>query len=399
MHEKFSHVFGKFMKFGGIENAPRQFTGKIGQEELEQYDSAQIASMMATYHVRSDRDDATQWAVDFEAVAKGFLASQVPAVYECTDEQIDTVVRVLTNFYNYLLLHEVCTEYNDQILAARKVVELAAVQLPKVRSAGIELPGIFNIACSTLFGGHYAGMYTGDQTWAQELTGPAIDDSLSVGLRKETARIVFNTAIAAYGTDDQYAQLERAGITSLKSIDELILGLEVVAVAPADAETAKIYAAANEDLKAKVRVPPLGRLTVTTWPVPGVLKPDLPPHLMNDPKHNPLLVKKRPRRSFTLLVEDYVLQHCFPGMKMEAQLRKLDLGHEGLWWLDRVEAVHCAFYQWLPNELWMKGWKEVEVLNGRRAAEVAQEAERGNERALEEMEKERKKAEEKEADA
>lgn len=73
MHQIYAEIFSKFMRFGGVEGQQRQFTGKLAQAELDEYDAAEIARMMATHHVDWDRADEKLWVVDFEGVAKGFL--------------------------------------------------------------------------------------------------------------------------------------------------------------------------------------------------------------------------------------------------------------------------------------------------------------------------------------
>ncbi len=71
-HSETADVFNKWLKFGGIDFGPKQFTGKMDQETLDQYDASEIALVTATHHV-GDKDDPNVWAVDFEGVAKSFL--------------------------------------------------------------------------------------------------------------------------------------------------------------------------------------------------------------------------------------------------------------------------------------------------------------------------------------
>lgn len=73
MHEHFSNVFSKFMKYGGVEQSQRQFTGGIRDAELETRDAQDIALMMANHTIDPDKDGSDMWPVDFSGVAKGFL--------------------------------------------------------------------------------------------------------------------------------------------------------------------------------------------------------------------------------------------------------------------------------------------------------------------------------------
>lgn len=71
-HSNTSDAFNKWLKFGGIDHGQKQFSGKMDQETIEQYDAADLALVLATHHV-GDKSDKRVWAVDFEGVAKSFL--------------------------------------------------------------------------------------------------------------------------------------------------------------------------------------------------------------------------------------------------------------------------------------------------------------------------------------
>lgn len=51
-------------------------------------------------------------------------------------------------------------------MGARDIVNLAETELASISKARLMLPGEFNIAASTLFGGHYQGLHVGKQEWA-----------------------------------------------------------------------------------------------------------------------------------------------------------------------------------------------------------------------------------------
>ena len=70
-------IWTKFIKFGGIETGPRQFTGRLSKEDMEDKTAAEISQLTATDFARDDQYDLessdSKWIVDFEGVAKGFL--------------------------------------------------------------------------------------------------------------------------------------------------------------------------------------------------------------------------------------------------------------------------------------------------------------------------------------
>jgi hypothetical protein len=72
MHEKYSKVFNKWMKFGGIEFQPRMF-GSVTEQEKKDMTAEEIARATATHHVPWDRQEKDKWVVDFVGVAEAFL--------------------------------------------------------------------------------------------------------------------------------------------------------------------------------------------------------------------------------------------------------------------------------------------------------------------------------------
>lgn len=73
-HQRTALIFTKFLKYGGIDCSPKQFSGGLDANDLQEKDAAQIAAMTAIHRVADDiitRGD--KWEVDFEGVARGFL--------------------------------------------------------------------------------------------------------------------------------------------------------------------------------------------------------------------------------------------------------------------------------------------------------------------------------------
>lgn len=98
-----------------------------------------------------------------------------------------------------------CPEYNDQLQLSRTLCDKAQRELPEIGWLCEALPGEFNIAASTMFGGSYAGTYAGASEWAQSMVEEErkymhVDDT---GMRDEKARVIFKTGVTMLGTDDQ----------------------------------------------------------------------------------------------------------------------------------------------------------------------------------------------------
>lgn len=61
------------MKYGGIVSGPRQFSGGLSAQDIEDKNAAEIAAMKAEHFVMIEVLNEDEWEVDFEALAKGFL--------------------------------------------------------------------------------------------------------------------------------------------------------------------------------------------------------------------------------------------------------------------------------------------------------------------------------------
>ena len=347
MHQLTRTVFTRFLMFGGFDDNERQFIGGVDEKAMEDYTKKEIAEMTSYYGVsdvvmngidEGGVSAGTTWLVDFELVAKAFLSSQLKLVCDGQDgAQVVTACRVLHNFYNYLLLHDVCTEYTDQLLAARKVCDQAEDELLKLTEVDHGLPGGFNKACSTLFDGNFAGVYPiGD--WCQE------DDK--IGWSNYDAELVFTFGVFAHGSKAQEAKLAEAkakGISTknaFKVVNEENLGLEVVGVEFARDEAKGIY---NDDKVTGTIIRPMGKLKCARWEVPHASPTDLPKSA----------TKAKKLEKYEFLVEEETLQQCVVGMKLECCVKELDIGIK---WIDYVEASYVSFFTWLANER-IREWK------------------------------------------
>lgn len=206
-----------------------------------------------------------------------------------------------------------------------------------VITAGFHLPGDFQTACSEIFGGTYQGIHGGNPPWETNLKG-------HVGMSLDLAKQTFRVGMSTHVTDEvakAYMEQNDAGTTATKSYTT---GLEVTQLIRASDEVQAFYrhhSAAN-GLK------PLGRLVAKTWIPPSTLPRDLTEEERAIEADPTALVE-----THDFLIEDYVLDSCFVGMKLEVTVREMSFG---LKFFDTVSAVYCSFYTLLPNEL-MLGWR------------------------------------------
>ena len=72
MHEMYSKIFNKFMRFGGVDTEARMYQG-VSKSEMKDMDAEEIAQALAIHKVPWDRSDEKQWTVDFCGVGAAFL--------------------------------------------------------------------------------------------------------------------------------------------------------------------------------------------------------------------------------------------------------------------------------------------------------------------------------------
>ena len=364
-------AFDKYLALGGIDVSPKMFGG-VDAQDMKEMEADEIRTARATTTIGTDKTNLdgpdAKYVVDFEAIAKGFLyvhsslvlPSHSPQLYSqptsssivpinwdlISHPKVKSFTTLILNFLNYLLHHDVCPEYTDSIQAARAICKTAERELWLASQAARWLPGDFNKACSTLFGGSYAKTFIGEGTTWDASTDVPAGENLYIGMSPNEARNVILFALAGVGTEDIIQPFKRLG-KNIKITKSEEMGLEVIAVEPADADTKAFY----ETSTAVYR--PLGKLRVKPW-----FHPAAPDEDFTDSESEATFHRERQHRLDTEVrefwVEDNVLEWCFVGMKFEATVRELNFGVS---FFDEVQAVMCGFYEFLDAEM-MVGWKE-----------------------------------------
>ena len=351
------NIFHKYLKYGSVTVSPNVNQGRHSKGDLEGLDKDQIIEAMAQTSISAEKDDigtdTSSWAVDFEGVMKGFLSRRAPYYFGFeVRKQVDTVTRVLSNFMNYLLHHDVCPEYATDVLAARNVCNTASAELWACAEAQRWLPGDFNIACSTLFDGSYSGMYDGLTSWMPKDS----DYRGFVGMTDDIAREVQKFAIAGAATEEVYqAWYGMAMENSIRVIDvRRAVGFEIIAIDQVDSDTKHFYKEQSTEYR------PVGKIRAKPW-----TNPDAPPEDLTAEEKELLREKNDAREAsssksdemestYEFFIEEVILQHLFIGMKLEATIRKLNCG---VWFFDEFLHAFCSFDTYLCNEM-MVGWKE-----------------------------------------
>ncbi|EHL02546.1 hypothetical protein GLAREA_01868 [Glarea lozoyensis ATCC 20868] len=314
-----ANCFNKYLILGGIESTNKAFTGgALDDETLATTTADEIAAIQATDFVRPgnkkyyDPAESDKWIVDWEGVAKGFL---IPTQLEMESEQlIKLYCAVIKNFLNYVLQHEVCPEYVEDVMAARRICGQAEEELNAIRRLGKKLPGNFNIALSTLFGGVYFGINQADQPWQEHAIGMTVEKAEEV-LKK--------------------------GVQALDALGYVWKKADIVVISSTrDYEVTAIELPKEEDGM-------LGFFKCKPWEGPQS-------DVYEAPNKTPLSTQEE-----TFYVDADIIELIQVGMKVEMIVREIDNGFK---FFDHA-GFFCSFYTCLENEK-MVDWKEP-VLNTR----------------------------------
>ncbi|KAI9713022.1 MAG: hypothetical protein M1820_001007 [Bogoriella megaspora] len=354
-HSDTNRIFNGWLKFGGINHGPRMFTGGFNRDDLEDMTADQIGEVKAMHYCLDDVDNASKWVVDFEGVAKAYFSDFAPTHQHGdvdSPEKIENATRILRNFYNYLLQHDVCLEHTAAIYAARRVCDIATTELTSIHHlTNSLLPGDFNRACSLLFGSDAQRLKEYDPQYYK----PSFPLS--------TARLIIKTGIAALGSAEMFAAAEKnKEFTWFKEVEEKTMGMEVISTQSPSPEVKELYTR-PELSNALLR--PLGMVTVRPWRGEDFVEYDLPEGLGRDDSAHPEFLEGG---TLTLWMEEEILalltkaeNNGGAGTKIMGTLKKIFIAGEGgkdaeFWFLDEFEQVYASFYTVLPNDL-LKHWR------------------------------------------
>lgn len=340
-HQNTNQVFTKFLMFGGFDASKRMFTGGIKNKDLEDLNKNEINEVLAQYAVHDQvwegldpEEGEPTWVVDFETIAKAFLSSPFMASFFWKDEKtVSDTTNILRNFYMWLIHHDVCPEYEDQVKKAIAVCDLAEEEFAKLAKVDFALPGDFNVACSTLHDGTWAGLRPVDPNadWVLE------EDK--IGLSDKDAEVIFLTGVVAHGTPEQVQQVATAAKKKahLDTVSTQQMGLEVVGIEFATGQAKETF---SDDRIQGTIVKPTGKLICKGWEVPHAPPKDLPPEVI-------AARKAKSKEKMEFLMEEETLEYCYPGLKLEGVVKELS---NGIKWIDSFEYVYPSFFAWTANE-------------------------------------------------
>ncbi|RYP39145.1 hypothetical protein DL767_002325 [Monosporascus sp. MG133] len=334
-----TQMFNKYLFMGGIDSQPRQFTGMaMDTEALAEADKDQVRTMTAIDFIGGAGSRFYQfgedehWEIDFEGVVKGFLSRTILDIYMYDEVAIEKASKLIKNFLNYVLQHDACPEYADNIMAARNICDIAPLEMRATHELVHELPGIFNRAAASLF--------CGDERAVDDLDKPENFDKL----------VVFRLTVLDTCDDPEVrkklAELmgDPASICFLATKEETY---EVRDIIRPRHKHKKVLEEQLELMQLQDKVKPAGR---------AVLRPAIIEHgYDNLPRPDEVDLSDAPAEEY--LLEDELLAKLERGMKLRLSVCELDVGGLRVRIIRDVLDIRVSFDAFLPQALLAK-WKD-----------------------------------------
>ncbi|KAI0538006.1 Argonaute siRNA chaperone complex subunit Arb1-domain-containing protein [Xylaria digitata] len=329
-------IFNKYLFLGGIDSSQRQFTG-IAQDKdaMAEADSEQIRTMTAIDFIGGknsrfyDGNDAENWDVDFEAVVKGFLSRTITDWCMYDRVIIQVAADLIKNFLNYVLMQDVCPEYTSNIVAARKICDVAPTELRYIHELTLELPGDFNRAARSLFcEGRVEHLDEGENNEALD--------------RFRLTTFVWSLSERAKQSRQEI--LKTSDPTTIKVVSTMDKTYEVLEIERPHHKDKKMVNEKLVEMKVNSKLKPAGFIRA----IPAIIAHGWG----NMPRPEEVDFSNAEEEEF--LLEDELLAKLEIGMKMSVTVCELNVG---LRFIKEVHELRVSFDTFLPQYL-MTNWKD-----------------------------------------
>ncbi|KAJ6444968.1 argonaute complex, subunit Arb1 [Purpureocillium lavendulum] len=321
--------FNEYLFLGGIDTSSNAFGG-YDPKDLKDLTPAERRDLMATdtVHGSFNSDDRfysganDHWTIDFTGVVAGFFSTPLMALTGGNLQRMEVAADVVANFLRYVLQHDVCPEYEDDVNRALKLCSDAKEEWAGLEALRPSLPGAFNLAAADLFSPPDLGDWTCP-------VHPRPDDF-------DPAAVFYTSCCALFGIPNVLEAVEKSDITVIK---EHRCTVEVVRIGRASDDIIKKF----QRLKigdGKFQVAPLGTALVR-------------PATIEDGWESPIRPGPVAGGDMKLFFEDATLANMRQGTKMTLIIVELDIG---IHFAKACSLVVPTYYTFLPQEL-MKHYK------------------------------------------
>ncbi|KAJ5527163.1 hypothetical protein N7513_011322 [Penicillium frequentans] len=328
------NIFHKYLQYGGISVGPN-FGGGVSPQDMKMMTGDEIMHARTQTLIEKEREGLH---ISFDKVVRGFFGTYYLRYFNPEGiEDIELATSTIRNFLTFLLFHDVCPEYKDDVLQARKICTIANMELWKNLQLIRKGPGGFNKACSVLFAGHSL-----DEKNEKPSIWDEIDDP---SMTTEKAQEIIKYCIAGAGSHDvassfmQHVATKNVLVESVEDID----GFEVLCVSEPGDDVLAFY----QEFAAHLT--PVGTVKAKSFRDPGKPQTDLSPEERWDWDHG-----KAPSYEFVFFIERDHLKLFYPGLRVVAPVWKMNCG---AYYFDQVYSTFPSFNAIIANDM-MLGWKK-----------------------------------------
>lgn len=328
MDNQLIRYFNEYLFLGGIDTSQNAFQG-VDQKtyaEASPEEKQQLANVYGIFRAGEDPkfyspSKPEHWTVDFSAVVAGYLSEGVPHLtwhMKNADDEVQRAIGVVANFLRYLLQHDVCNEYKDDITNALGLCNKAKEDLPRMFKAMSKVPCRFNDAASNVFKDGKQFEYIQEHLRKEPLT---IDEE------------IFSLGVVFFGPSNVFHRLK-----SLKFVqavgNEEPCSLEILSTSPIDEtarQTGKLYGKMcniGDSIQA------------------GIIR--CKHILVRDEFSHGETMEDIPDTIEELVIEEELLKFLRPGDIIRVSLAELNIG---LKYMMNLPRILPSFYRFLPQSL------------------------------------------------
>ena len=330
---KNAQYFSEFLFLGGIDCQPRQFQGGVESEGTIASEFKAATGLETVHHggggsayYNNTLKDAGHWDVDFTGVLAGYLSISVPRMTWGNERDVKEAIGVVRNFYNYVLMHDVCPEYKDDIRRALRLCDTGEEEIKLVYLARQRLPGQFSLACQELFLPK-AEQTPHENNWVRFVRPKKFDPK------------TFFCAVLAF-LQPELAKKSQ-DIEKRHLVNEMDVDLEIVSIHRPGASNSNIFRRLPSESGEQVYHP------VGTMECKYIRLQD-GYDLRDCDLAQPLGDQD------TFFLDDIILEKLKVGMKLRVTVCELD---SGVKFFKNAPSIYPTFYTFLPQEL-MRHYKE-----------------------------------------
>lgn len=276
-----------------------------------------------------------------------WIPENYPRHSDIHDDNVQAA-ELINNFLSYLQLHDVCPEYNTQIIEARAICDAAPSALRKASGLYRELMGTFNTAAKYLFcDGGANNVYTSPAVNEQDVKQDDSDDKTcdieTEKLDPYDQFLIFRLSVIAAANDMKHPIVDKDP-QDMQVETTKTETYEVVSVHRRGQKEMAMWDSqlAQSDLQGKVKA--MGTM---------VLRPSIIEHAYSNVPH-PWQVDFSKTPTETFIIDNDVLQKVERGMKMHLEVCRLNIGTV---FIKKVLDVRVSFDVLLPQSL-MLHWKD-----------------------------------------